>query len=439
MPGRRLAAGRTEGGTAQPFDTYAYWLMPHGLRGLMTTIFWPSAEGPKPARRVSGSRRATAREAGRRSIYPGPLRPFPVLAPGKMNREVGEHTFWRGSLWDRTVALQGDSTFTKFDLFEIAGPQLLYWGTFRGNGYYGSEDSHSFSSPFGWMDQWMSVGDFKQQRITDSLLDPQLRRQTNSADETLRLEVVAHYDRWRDPDSQIDYTDVLEVNYWGRYPDPTSREVYHLGRGLGTIRFETFNRLEPSGVHYQFAEFFEPFTPPDLPALPWFDPFQNTTFVHNGFCEDFLVPPSQGGSVGAYLRGWTGTPDAVITTDGGDEGTGPWKIALRGTSGGGDSLPDFAIPSAWIPVAAGKRYRLSGSLWRVSAVDNVYLDFNDGIGQGGNFEDAQAMATSTEVWERVAAEATVGSTTTAIKVRCVRDGANLGNAYCDGITLQRVD
>ena len=57
----------------------------------------------------------------------------------------------------------------------------------------------------------------------------------------------------------------------------------------------------------------------------------------------------------------------------------------------------------------------------------------------GCFEDAQALATSTEVWERVVAEATVGPTTTAIKVRCVRDGANQGNAYCDGITLQRID
>jgi len=28
---------------AKPYDTYAYWLMPHGLRGLMTTVFWPAA------------------------------------------------------------------------------------------------------------------------------------------------------------------------------------------------------------------------------------------------------------------------------------------------------------------------------------------------------------------------------------------------------------
>ena len=406
---------------ARRLDTYAYWLMPHGLRGLMTTVFWPAARG-----------------TGDPKQHPGPRTPFPILAPGKPGREVAEHTFWRGSLWGRSVALQGDSSVTKFDLFEVAGPQLLYWGTFRGNGYYGSEESHSFASPFVWMDRWMSPGEFKQGRISDSVFDPRLRRLASSAEQTLRVEIVAHHDSWRDPDTRIEYTDVLEVHYWGRHPDPTSREVYHLGNGLGTIRFETFNSQEPSGVRLQFAELFERFTPADSPALPWFDPFKNTTYVHNGFCEDFLLPPVQGGAVRDHLRGWSGTDEAVITTDAGDEGTGPWKIALRGATGGGDSTAAFVIASEWIPVTPGQRYRLSGSLWRVSAADHVYLDFNDGVGQGGSFEDAQAMAAGSEEWERVAAEATVGPATTAIKVRCVRDGANRADAYCDGITLQRV-
>ncbi len=66
-----------------PYDTYAYWLMPHGLLGLMTTVFWPSARrAPLPRRR------------GARSPYPGPRMPFLALAPGKMGRAVGEHTFW---------------------------------------------------------------------------------------------------------------------------------------------------------------------------------------------------------------------------------------------------------------------------------------------------------------------------------------------------------
>jgi hypothetical protein len=408
---------RDAGAGAGPYDMFAYWLMPHGLRGLLTTVFWPHAASPGP----------------------GPRRVFPLLAPGKIDRDVGEHAFWRGSLWGRTVALQGDSTFTKYDLFEIAGSQLIYWGTFRGNGYYGSEESHSLSPAFGWMDRSMSVGDFKQQSVGDSVLDPRLRREASSGPLPLRVEIVAHHDTWEDPDSHIQYTDVLEVSYWGRFPDPGSREVYHLGNGFGTIRFETFNPQEPSGVHYQYAQSFERFTPPDLPTLPWFDPFQNTTYVPNGYCEDFLRPPVQGGEVGTYLRGWSGSKDAVITTDGGDEGTSPWKIALRGLAGGGDATADFVISSEWIPVTPGKRYRLSGSLWRVSAADNVYLDFNDGVGEGGDFDDAQAMASSTEVWERVSAEATVGRATTAIRVRCVRDGASEGNAYCDGITLQRVD
>jgi hypothetical protein len=118
----------------------------------------------------------------------------------------------------------------------------------------------------------------------------------------------------------------------------------------------------------------------------------------------------------------------------------PWKIALRAsTAGGGDGPADYVAVSDWIPVTPGRRYRLSGSLWRVAREDNVYLDFNDGVGQGGGFEDAQALSAHTEVWERVACETRVGPMTTAIKVRCVRNGASRGNAYCDGITLQRVD
>ena len=285
----------------------------------------------------------------------------------------------------------------------------------------------------------MSVGDFTQQRVTDSVMDPRLRKTARSGEGTLRVDIVAHHPVWRDPDTRIEYRDVIEVHYWGRYPEETSKEVYHLGRWLGTIRFETLNDQEPSGVQRQYAEYFERYTPPDQPSVPWFDPFNNRTYVRNGYCADFLQPPAQGAPVATYLRDWSGTTDAVITTDAPDEGTGPWKIALRGSTGGGDSTADFGITSDWIPVTPGRRYRLSGSLWRVSKDDNVYLDFNDGVGQGGHFKDAQAMASRVHVWERVAAEAMVGPTTTAVKVRCVRDGANRGNAYCDGITLQRLD
>ena len=436
MPRERTPPKRAS--RAGPFDTHDYWLMPQGLKGFLATAFWSDSGRSGGNRRLTTSRP----KARRAAAVPTPaLRAeiFPILAPGKVGLALAEHAFWRGRLWNRTVALQGDSTFTKFDVFEVSGEQLLYWGTFRGNGYYGSEESHSFASPFVWLDRVMNVSDFKQQRIADTVLDSRHRAAANMDELTLRVEIVAHHDRWRDPDSGIEYSDVLELHYWGRYPEPTSREIYHLGNGLGTIRFESFNPQEPSGVRYQYAERFEHFTPPETVSLPWYDPFRSATHVRNGFCEDFLIPPAQGGEVGHYLRGWSGSKNAVITTEGGDQGLSPWKIALRGTIGGGDGDADFVIASDWIPVTPGRRYRLSGSLWRVSSEDNVYLDFNDGVGQGGSFEDAQALAAHTQVWERAAAETTVGPATTAIKVRCVRDGANRGNAYCDGITLQRLD
>jgi hypothetical protein len=287
----------------------------------------------------------------------------------------------------------------------------------------------------------MDVGDFTQQRITDSLMDPRLRQRTNSAELALRVELVAHHDSWQDPTSQLRYEDVLEVHYWGRYPEPQSREVYHLARGLGAVRFETFNSREPSGVHSQFVERFEKYDPPETPALPWFDPFHSATHVRNGFFEDFTAAPVEGGAVGDHVRDWVGSsPDVVITKAGRDEGGGrAWRVALAPAREGDEARPACLSSSDWIPVTPGRRYRLSGRLWRASSADRVYLDFADGAGHGGDFDDAAAQATRTLVWERVIAETVVGPGTTAVKVRCVRDGANEGHAYCDEVTLQRLD
>ena len=113
------AMRRKAGLAAKPYDTYAYWLMPHGLRGLLTTVFWPAARSRRSDPGRSESPRLGDQPAGARGRYPGPRRPFPILAPGKVGggargkagTEMGEHTFWRGSLWGRTVALQGDSSF----------------------------------------------------------------------------------------------------------------------------------------------------------------------------------------------------------------------------------------------------------------------------------------------------------------------------------------
>jgi hypothetical protein len=168
---------------------------------------------------------------------------------------------------------------------------------------------------------------------------------------------------------------------------------------------------------------------------------QYGTYVPNGFFEEFNYPPFQGALVTTYARSWYGSSqDVVLTTDlpNAGQNVGPWKVALRGGSLGlgGDWVADFAITSSWIPVTPGKKYRLSGWLLRGNPADNVYLDFNDGNGYGGSFQDAQAMARSANVWEYQSVDVQVGPWTTGVQVRCVRDGANRGNAYFDGLMIQ---
>jgi hypothetical protein len=75
-----------------------------------------------------------------------------------------------------------------------------------------------------------------------------------------------------------------------------------------------------------------------------------------------------------------------------------------------------------------------------SDLDNAYLDFNDGNAcSGDNFADSQAIATTPFAWQKVQATVTVGPGTTGIRIRAVRDGANFGNAYYDGLMLQRIN
>lgn len=387
-----LAAGAAG---AQTYDTYDYWLMPHGLVAQNSNLLWNGLTIP------------------------------------------GEHCFWRGTLWGRTVALQGDPSFTSYDLFVDAGSRLEYWATFRSN-RYNAPLSHSFGSPFYWMNRFMAVGNVMENALPVKALDSQLRKVVSSGTVTMRLEINAHYSTWTLPETGVTYSDVLKVTFWSDKNVAASREIYHLAKGKGTIRFESSNSGEPSGVRISWATSFVN-KAVNSPTLPWFDPFQNTNFVPNGFFQD-ITSSVNGGPVSTSLRSWSGTSnDVVITTDGTDPGAGSWKIALRGWNGGGDSAADAAITTSFIPVTPGKTYRLSGWLWRVSASDNLYLDFNDGLGQGGNFTDGQALATATNTWEYRSVAVRVGPSTTGIKVRCVRDGANSGNGYCDGLQIQRVD
>jgi hypothetical protein len=164
------------------------------------------------------------------------------------------------------------------------------------------------------------------------------------------------------------------------------------------------------------------------------------TFVPNSFFEEFNVYPVDGGLVSTYARYWQGSSkDVVITTLHSAPGQklGIWSTVFRGGSVGlgGDWNPDSAMTTPWIPVTPGKKYRLSGWLLRTDPADNVYLDFNDGRGRGGSFPDGHAFARSVHVWEFQYVDVQVGPWTTGVQVRCVRDGANRGNAHFDGLMI----
>ncbi|MCH9648904.1 MAG: hypothetical protein K0U98_11750 [Deltaproteobacteria bacterium] len=331
---------------------------------------------------------------------------------------------------------------TQYDIMVETGSRLEYWGTFRGN-KISSRISHSFDSPFFWMDKVMSVGQSKENTFVVRTFDSKKRGQISSGNVTMRLEINALYSSWTVPQTGVTYFDVLKITFFSDKNNVNSKEVYHLAKGKGTIHFQSFNVGEPSGVRFSWVTSFRNKTLP-APTLPWFDPFFTAsgkkTAVLNGFIEDMALSPVNGGTVNAYSKAWSGiSNDVVITTDGSTPGnSGNWKIALKGSSGGGNTSADAAF-SDWIPVSGGGTYRLSGWLWRVSSVDNVYLDFNDGIAIGTNFGDVHASSTGIHQWQYKSATVTIPAGTQQIKVRCVRDGVNLGNAYCDGILLERIN
>ena len=80
------------------------------------------------------------------------------------------------------------------------------------------------------------------------------------------------------------------------------------------------------------------------------------------------------------------------------------------------ATPTVAYPANCIPVTPGATYKLSGWIFRGSAQDNAYLDFNDGVACSGtgSFTDQQAVATSTNVWEFHQASVTIPATMTGI-------------------------
>ncbi len=144
----------------------------------------------------------------------------------------------------------------------------------------------------------------------------------------------------------------------------------------------------------------------------------------------------QGGrreSDGAGTPGWLAdSGDATISR----VPTG-LALRLRGSDAGGDEADDAVVTEQWIPVEGGT-YRLSACMLRENASDDVYVDFDGGAGRDGDFLDVHIVATETGVWECGAVTKCIPESVGAVRVRAVREGANLGDAWFDRIQLKRL-
>jgi hypothetical protein len=363
---------------------------------------------------------------------------------------IGMHTFWHGTFLGKRVALQGgifngSAGHPGYDIFSFsANDEILYWGTFRGNKFNDGQ-GNAFSEPVVWMNPNMRLGESVSGMTEDHAMSNRLRAVTSQGPWYYSLTVEEHFDEWinieNDP-YETPWYDVLRVTYrFGNSPEPSKqyKEDYWLAKGLGTIAFKSHNPDEPSCVDYQYALWPPKSYDPKSPLVPWYDPFYWRTFVPNGFFEHHIIEPSSAGPLSNYeysWTGWSGSPgfgnkdseDVTISDSPFNPDTGKWKVALRVSPSEGW---DMAMTDP-IRVLSYSTYRLSGWLYRTSPADDVYLDMDDLT------LDDNIYATVTGKWQHVQGDINVGAATT-IQVRCVRNNGNTGDAFCDGIALQRIE
>ncbi|MEJ2082328.1 MAG: carbohydrate binding domain-containing protein, partial [Acidobacteriota bacterium] len=90
-------------------------------------------------------------------------------------------------------------------------------------------------------------------------------------------------------------------------------------------------------------------------------------------------------------------------------------------------------------VRGDTRYRLSGWV-HISSYSggNIYLDLNDGQGEGQNFTDANIQANTAQIgsWQYVSGTFDTAAGTTGVKVRVVKDGSGGITAYVDDLELR---
>ncbi len=367
------------------------------------------------------------------------------------------HAFWQGYKWGKYIYVQGGDQMQDGDLHEMSGTDLMYTGTFRGNSQ-GAANSAHFHTPILWMRQTMNVGDYVETAYSSIELSPANRKYTTGLfTRTARLEIVAYYATGFTmtvrPGACFDV--VIYFKFWSNKNDANSLEEYWCQRNVGTIKVIEVNGNKKSyisSVGSGYAPelqnpFYSPFSAPVA-----FGGYYNTVVVNGTFEAYHAVNGQNLLGLNAAYTGWSGSSgDCVVTSDGskppaqylGLDESGQWKLCLRGQSGGGDSTADAAVTYDWIPVKPGASYRLSGWIYRESSSDGAYFDFNDGngatsSGSATTFTDQHAGSNVVNQWEKVSTDITIPSWVNAVKIRCVREGANAANAYFDDVRLSLI-
>lgn len=98
--------------------------------------------------------------------------------------------------------------------------------------------------------------------------------------------------------------------------------------------------------------------------------------------------------------------------------------------------------SSFIPVTGNKSYQLTASVYVPTATSGtIYLDLDDGNGQGQSFQDISVMADPAIAgqWQTVTGTFTTAAATTGVKVRIVRDSGPIAYFYVDEVTIGAIE
>lgn len=121
----------------------------------------------------------------------------------------------------------------------------------------------------------MAVGDILKSQVPAEVLSPDARSVKHHGEVEMRIEIDNHYNNWLLPETGVSYENAIKVIFWSDAKDLDSKEVYHLAKGKGTIRFASSNKGEPSGVRTAWAVEFGK-KEVTKPILPWYPVFGNT-------------------------------------------------------------------------------------------------------------------------------------------------------------------